>query len=382
MITRNSDNKSLASFIDNVCTEDHFRIETDLGDGFYKLRSSEAERRQAAQDIRSSEDVLIELLRNSRDAGAKHIFVALSKSGNERDIVVLDDGCGIPKSMQKRIFDPRVTSKLDTAHMDKWGMHGRGMALYSIAENSREAKVAYSGIGLGCSIKATIDLDSLSEKTDQSTFPKFEEIDGVYTMRGPKNLLRCVAEFALEHRHDVVVYVGSFTEVASTLYEYSMSLTSAFKRAFGDEEQKSTVIQCLAFAKDPEEFADICNKLAIPVSARSARRIIDGDIESLPSLMERIESESFNNSQNIGSDQRLKKPKGNRGLALNGSTGNFDDSKVKVSLSDKEMQSFKDSLLKAYDDVADAFYLSKDIEPLISIKTGSITVEFPLIERD
>lgn len=55
-------------------------------------RSSEAERRQAAQDIRSSEDVVIELLRNARDAGASRIFLATQKTGNERLLTVLDDG--------------------------------------------------------------------------------------------------------------------------------------------------------------------------------------------------------------------------------------------------------------------------------------------------
>ena len=56
---------NLASFIEDVCGEGHLRVETDLGGGFVRLRSSEAERRQAAQDIRSSEDIIIEMLRNA-----------------------------------------------------------------------------------------------------------------------------------------------------------------------------------------------------------------------------------------------------------------------------------------------------------------------------
>ena len=64
---------TLSDFIDDVCGESRLRDEDDLGDGFVRLRSSEAERRQAAQDIRSSEDVVIELLRNARDAGASRI---------------------------------------------------------------------------------------------------------------------------------------------------------------------------------------------------------------------------------------------------------------------------------------------------------------------
>ena len=52
------------------------RVEDDLGDGFVRLRSAEAERRQAAHDIRSTEDIVIEALRNARDAQARTILMA------------------------------------------------------------------------------------------------------------------------------------------------------------------------------------------------------------------------------------------------------------------------------------------------------------------
>ena len=148
---------TLSDFIDDVCGESRLRVEDDLGDGFVRLRSSEAERRQAAQDIRSSEDVVIELLRNARDAGASRIFLATQKTGNERLLTVLDDGQGIPAAQHERIFEPRVTSKLDSAHMDKWGMHGRGMALYSISVNAEEARGLQSEPEGSCSKLGNVD---------------------------------------------------------------------------------------------------------------------------------------------------------------------------------------------------------------------------------
>ena len=135
---------NLASFIEDVCGEGHLRVETDLGGGFVRLRSSEAERRQAAQDIRSSEDIIIEMLRNARDAHASNIFVACTREGSTRRIVMIDDGDGVPKHLQQTVFEPRVTSKLDSMHMDKWGVHGRGMALYSIAVNAESATISAS----------------------------------------------------------------------------------------------------------------------------------------------------------------------------------------------------------------------------------------------
>ena len=184
--------------------------------------SSEAERRQAAQDIRSSEDVVIELLRNARDAGASRIFLATQKTGNARLLTVLDDGQGIPAAQHESIFEPRVTSKLDSAHMDKWGMHGRGMALYSISVNAEEARVLQSEPGLGTSLTVATDTESLAEKADQSTFPRFEqEPSGSWAMRGPKNIVRTAAEFALEHRGDLSVYLGTPVEVAATCLLYT-----------------------------------------------------------------------------------------------------------------------------------------------------------------
>lgn len=58
----------LTDFIEDVTGDSHLRVEDDLGDGFVRLRVSEAERRQARHDIRSSEDIVIEMLRNARDA--------------------------------------------------------------------------------------------------------------------------------------------------------------------------------------------------------------------------------------------------------------------------------------------------------------------------
>ncbi len=70
---RFDDSHDLVDFIENSIGDEHIRVDEDFGGGFVRLKSSEAQKRQAAQDIRCSEDILIELLRNSRDAGASVI---------------------------------------------------------------------------------------------------------------------------------------------------------------------------------------------------------------------------------------------------------------------------------------------------------------------
>ena len=212
------DGQTLTTFVESVCGDSHLRVETDLGDGFVRLRSAEAERRQAAHDIRATEDIVIEMLRNARDAQAKNVFLAVTREGGRRRLVMVDDGCGIPAALHGRVFEPRVTSKLDTMHLDKWGVHGRGMALYSIAVNAESARVAASAPGLGSSLLVETDLERVGEKTDQSTFPTFEQTEsGAFAMRGPRNVLRTACEFALEHRHECTVYCGSASDVAATL---------------------------------------------------------------------------------------------------------------------------------------------------------------------
>ena len=65
---------SLVDFVASMGGERSLRVEENYGDGFVRLRVAEAERRQAKHDIRCIEDVVIEMLRNSRDAGAETLI--------------------------------------------------------------------------------------------------------------------------------------------------------------------------------------------------------------------------------------------------------------------------------------------------------------------
>lgn len=354
------EDETLADFVESVCGEDRLRVEQDFGGGFVKLKSSEAEKRQAAQDIRSTEDIVIELLRNARDASARHIFVALQRDEDARVIVIIDDGEGIPPSMHERVFEPRVTSKLDTAHMDKWGMHGRGMALYSVSANAEQACVKDSNAGIGTSMFVKTDLRTLGEKTDQSTFPRFEVVDGTYAMRGPRNILRTAAEFTLEHRDDLEVYCGSFTEIAATLYEYGMASTSPGLRAFRCADDDTPLVKRLAFSVDPLSFTQCSESLGLSLSQRSARRIMDGEIAGIPSLLERLQTESMPSSRKTAPASRQRADM--RGLKLD--DGDADD--------------FKGAVMQAYRDLAQRYYLCGDVKCTMRVTADAIHLTIPV----
>lgn len=356
--------ETLSEFVESVCKESHLRVEQDFGGGFVRLKSSEAEKRQAAQDIRSAEDIVIELLRNARDAGARHIFLATQRTDKERTIVVIDDGVGIPSSMQTRIFEPRVTSKLDTARMDKWGMHGRGMALYSVSVNAEEARVSLSWEGGGTAIFVRTNLGKLGEKTDQSTFPHFEVKDGVHAMRGPRNIVRTAAEFALEHRRECAVCFGSATEVAAALYAYGKASTTPSQRAFGSASDASNVVELLAFCVDPEQFATQARRMGLDLSSRSARRVMQGEIECAPLLLDRLQQEAFPNQKGKEKTSGAAREKGNDGRGF--------------KLDARDADALKRAISPAFEDIARRYFLNAGVEPEVRVGKDAIRITIPV----
>ncbi|WP_102374650.1 ATP-binding protein [Raoultibacter massiliensis] len=354
--------QSLTSFIEEVCGDSHLRVEDDLGDGFVRLRIAEAERRQARHDIRSTEDIVIEMLRNARDAGARSIFVSLSREGSARRICMIDDGAGIPESMQDAIFEPRVTSKLDTVHMDKWGVHGRGMALFSIAENAEIARVAVSAPEKGAALFVETNLDRLPEKTDQSSMPVFSHTDeGEIRVRGPRNINRMVGEFAFEHRETVSVYSGAPVEIAATLYEYGNATVSASTRAFASDPADLPVMKRLCLSADPAEFAAMAQGIGLDISERSARRIMDGGIAVLDPVSETLAFEERSAAK--------RRKAGKKALAA-------DARGLKIDRSD--IDAFSDGMRDAFAELAQRYYLEPDVRPEIHVSRDGIHVNFPI----
>ena len=354
--------EALEAFIENVCGDSHLRVEDDLGDGFVRLRSAEAERRQAAHDIRSTEDIVIEMLRNARDAHAKSIFLAVSREGQRRRLVMVDDGDGVPPSMHERIFEPRVTSKLDSMHVDKWGVHGRGMALYSIAVNAETACVVASDAGKGAALVVETDLDRLGEKTDQSSFPVFERTEtGSIAVRGPKNILRTACEFAIECRHDCTVYLGSATDIAATLYAFGLSSLTSAMRAFCADASALPVAKRLAVAVDPASFADEAEALGLALSERSARRIMDGEIAPVDALVNRVRIEGDAEQRPVA--RAAKAPSGDaRGLKI----------------ASDDLDAFSRRVAQAFSDLARDYYLEPSVKPDVRVGKDGVRIHIPI----
>lgn len=361
------------------------RVESDLGHGFVRLLTAEAERRQAAHDIRSCEDIVIELLRNSRDAGSRHIFLATSKELDERRIVVVDDGCGIPQALFSRVFEPRVTSKLDTVHMDKWGVHGRGMALYSIAVNAHDAAVADSVENGGTALVVDVDGRRLRERKDQSTFPVFRLDDrtGSVVVTGPRNIARTACEFALDSRNLCQVYFGTPTEIAASLLAYGRGMAGAARPTIPPDSQAAPLCRRLALASTPEEFSAVAAGMGLRMSARSARRILDGTIAAALPLSELIalRLQSLSPERDDGAAAQMgdrppagkgsAKPGGGRRVQ-GGGTPRFDE---------RDLATFGERVADAFGDLAEAYYLPSDVSPSVKVSKGELVIRIPLVRE-
>ncbi|MCL5291987.1 MAG: ATP-binding protein [Actinobacteria bacterium] len=272
--------KSLLNFVADIAGDHYLRIDEDFGSGFVRLKVAEADKRQAKHDIRSVEDIAIELLRNSRDAGANVIFVATAKERSEtRHVVVVDDGEGIPRQLHEKIFEPRVTSRLNHVE-DAFGVHGRGMALFAIREISDRATINFSAPRRGCSVKVEVALSRLPERKDQSTFPDIKRRGGELVLVGPHNLPRVVLEFAIANP-DVEIYFGSHAEILSTMYWLSRPLVG--NRSYGESLVNPDIkfwqcVGCISEGSQLSKFAK--TRLGLSVSERNASRVIRREVGS------------------------------------------------------------------------------------------------------
>jgi hypothetical protein len=358
-----AENNDLLSFVSAVSGDAYLKVEENLGDGYVRLKVSEAERRQAKHDIRSVEDIVVELLRNSRDAHAQRIFVAISREGDTRTVTVVDDGVGVPQEMTERIFEPRVTSKLETMVMDRWGVHGRGMALFSIKSNASEAKVAVSGSHKGASVVVTSQVTQLAERADQSSWPVVESDDAgmLHVARGPHNILRRVVEFAVEHP-GIDVFIGSPSEVLATLVMLARFELDESELLFCENLSKLPVWQRPGAVADAGELSDTASELSLVISERTAHRILGGEITPLRSVMTTVTG-SAELARSSGSPDIYRDRRG-------------------LKIHHNDLASFRSDLERAFDAIAERYYLHLRCEPKITVGKDDIRVRFEVDKED
>lgn len=352
---------SLADFVLEIDGLGGEAVEERLGEGYVRLGVAEAERRQAVHDIRWVEDALIELLRNARDAHAASIYVASSLSDHRRKLTVADDGSGIPEAYHELVFEPRVTSKLHTMLEDSWGVHGRGMALYSIRERSIGARVAFSAPGLGTSIVAEFDTRHLGERKDQSSWPTVTQTEGDREFRGPKNLIRTCVEFALEAPKAPKVYLGSAAQIVATIRARAKAQVSEAQLLFETHYDRLPIGAQLLAAPDAAMLAERAAILGFEISERNAHRILSGSIRPLRSVAERLKG-----SSNVGSSRPV----------------DLERERRRLKLSDADTLELKSRLKESFQEVAQRYYVRLLENPTLSVNPDRVQVTFKIALDD
>jgi len=353
--------KPLLDFVSSVSGDTYLKVEEDLGEGFVRLNVSEAERRQAKHDIRSTEDILIELLRNARDAGATHLYVASSLEEGTRHLTVIDDGQGVPTALQQQIFEPRVTSKLATMVVDDWGVHGRGMALYSIAQNTEVCRLAASGMGQGAAIDINADTRKLRERADQSTWPQIKVSGESFSIEsGPRNLLRTALEFCCQHPQMEVSF-GSPSEIAATLRAAGLAQAGA-PQSSEAEVRQMPVWLWPAQADDGAELFEAACALGLALSERNAYRVLRGEVAPLRSLTEQMRRRTQKNIQEAEVDIYRDA----RGL--------------KVDPAD--LRQFQNQVEQAFDELASKYYLTLSDDMKVQVTKRAISIRLPFMKEE
>jgi hypothetical protein len=243
----------------------------DLGEGFARLTGLEGARRGPSR-ITCVEDVLLELLRNARDAGAAHIYVASSlRARRYRTLTVLDDGAGIPNDYSELIFEPGVTTRhlkpvLDHTPPRLGGdasahsmPHGAGLSLYHIRNVALQATVLSPSAPT--SISVTLDTRRLPERALQSLAPR-----GSSTRPSKTNILATLANFA-RASPQTFLYHGSPPGILATLLRYHIYHIIPATHATGESK-----------SRDLHERA---RGLGLGMSLRTVQRVLSGRVAAV-----------------------------------------------------------------------------------------------------
>jgi len=355
-----SGERNILDFVSSITDTARQRIEEKLPHGFVRLRVAEAERRQAQQDIRSVEDIVRELVRNARDAGARNVFVASQKErGRYRRLTVIDDGSGVPADMHQLIFEPRVTSKSKDFEEDRYGVHGRGMALFSIRSRVSDARVISSISGRGTAISLTVDTSKVPERSDQTTMPRLEHSDGKEDVGGgPHNVPRVLLEMSVDSP-GIDFYLGSFADVLATMRRLSSE---------EGERVQGVIWSDVIELDDARELARAATEvLGLHISERNAYRVLKEELLPLPPV--------YGQASSANGYSQIQKSKTIPGAE-----------KIRIRnplrrLGKEDLEDIENETKRAVGRVLGRYYLRTAGPPRVRKSRGKITISFYVTEE-
>ncbi len=163
--------------------------------------------------------------------------------------------------------------------------------------------------------------------------------------------------------------MGSPAEILSTIYSYGCSTIPAAKRAFASNKEQEKLFKRASFSADPASLVSAAADIGLDVSERTARRVIDGKIKSLPTLMDLLSSKAFpkrGSQKSLGSSKKVDR---------------IADGHLRaIHPSDEDLERFRSDIAAAFCDMAERYYLLSDVDIDVAFRNGEIRISIPTID--
>ncbi len=162
---------------------------------------------------------------------------------------------------------------------------------------------------MGSVFSVASSFSRLSEKRDQSSAPKVTlNENGKPVLRGSHNIMRTVLEFAIDERDSVAVYLGTPAEIVSTLYWLGSSAASNSAEEHNREIGDLPYIQRFGLCADASALAKLANDFSLPMSDRTAYRILKYEIKPLELHLQLMLGEQGSSSSAKEKPERKEHP--------------------------------------------------------------------------
>ncbi len=236
------------------------------------------------------------------------------------------------------------------------------MALFSVRSAVKDAKVAASAPNHGMALTIVSDTSTLAERADQSTWPAVAvgEDGRVGASTGPHNVIRRVVEFALEHP-EVEVFLGTPTEIVATMHSLARKELDSARMLFCDDPDQLAVWQRPAVCADAAELVTVCGSIGVPVSERTAHRVLAFETSALESVLSIVAPRPEPTEPSVPDIYRDR-----RGLKIHHT----------------DLAAFTRRLEDAFDSLGERYYVHLKGEPKVKVGRDSITVRFEVDKED
>ncbi|MHB8739881.1 MAG: ATP-binding protein, partial [Coriobacteriia bacterium] len=156
--------------------------------------------------------------------------------------------------------------------------------------------------------------------------------------------------------------LGTPTEVLATLHTLGRTHLDIADLMFCEDLDRLLVWQRPAACSDAAELTDIAEQIALPVSERTSHRVLAGELSSLEPLLASLVAPDDEADTQVKPDIYRDR----RSLRIHHG----------------DLTAFRTELTRAFDVLAERYYLNLKGEPKVTVGRDSVTVRFSVEKED